>query len=106
MSDYKKREQERDFRERDILFSKSIKAGHRIYYFDVKKTFRDDYFFTITESKRSFKDEGGEMPVAVLEKHKIFLYEEDFDKFTDAMQEILDYIRTHKDGISTSDDDE
>ena len=75
-----------------MLFSKVIKAGSRVYYIDVKKSKKEDLYITITESKRvSLKDE--EIPR--YEKHKLFLYKEDFDKFKDALNEAIDY--THKD---------
>ena len=83
--------EERQF-EKDMLFSKVIKAGSRVYYIDVKKSKKEDLYITITESKRvSLKDE--EIPR--YEKHKLFLYKEDFDKFKDALNEAIDY--THKD---------
>ena len=83
--------EERQF-EKDMLFSKVIKAGSRVYYIDVKKSKKEDLYITITESKRiSQKDE--EIPR--YEKHKLFLYKEDFDKFKDALNEAIDY--TNKD---------
>ncbi|MDR0845242.1 MAG: PUR family DNA/RNA-binding protein [Tannerella sp.] len=79
--------------DREIIYSKAIKAGKRIYYIDVKKNLRNDYFIAITESKKSLSGEG----VPTYEKHKIFLYKEDFDKFIDGLTEIVDYIRILKD---------
>lgn len=58
------------------IYSQRIKAGKRTYFFDVKSTRSNDYYLTITESKKRFKDEG-----FYYEKHKIFLYKEDFNKF-------------------------
>ena len=79
--------EERPF-EKDMMFSKVIKAGSRVYYIDVKKSKKDDMYITITESKRvSQKDE----EVPRYEKHKLFLYKEDFEKFKDALNEAIDY---------------
>lgn len=75
----------------DILFSKTVRAGKRMYYIDVKRDRRDEYYLSITESKR-LKDVGdAEHPV--FEKHKLFLYREDLEKFQYAFNEALDYIR-------------
>ena len=79
-----------DLRESDIVFSKTIKAGKRIYYLDVKKNKRDELFLAITESKK-IVNEGLSLPVQ-FEKHKIFLYKEDFDKFQEALNETLRFI--------------
>lgn len=70
------------------VFSKAIRAGKRTYFFDVKSTRNDEYYLTITESKRRFEDDGN----PVFEKHKIFLYREDFEKFMDSLKEIFDFI--------------
>jgi hypothetical protein len=75
----------------DIVFFKKINAGKRIYYIDVKRNKKDDLFLTITESKKVFNNEKPEE--AMFEKHKIFLYKEDFDKFVTALNESLEYIR-------------
>ena len=77
--------------DKEIVFSKSIKAGKRMYYLDVKKDRRDDLFLSITESKRKSVTEEGQF---IFEKHKIFLYKEDFDKFEAAFKEALDFMRT------------
>ncbi|MFT4779832.1 MAG: hypothetical protein ACJAU0_001699 [Flavobacteriales bacterium] len=74
---------------RDDLFSKAVRAGKRTYFFDVKSTKGNDLYLTITESKRRFSDDG----VSQYEKHKLFLYKEDFDKFADGLQETVDRIR-------------
>ena len=76
--------------DKEIVFSKSIKAGKRMYYLDVKKDRRNDLFLSITESKRKSVTEEGQF---IFEKHKIFLYKEDFDKFEAAFKEALDYMR-------------
>ena len=75
----------------DIVFFKKVNAGKRIYYIDVKRNKKDELFLSITESKKVFNDEKSEE--AVFEKHKIFLYKEDFDKFTNALNESLEYIK-------------
>lgn len=76
---------------REELFSKGVRAGKRTYFFDVRSTRGNDFYLSITESKRKFSTNENEKPF--FEKHKIFLYREDFDKFLDGMQEALDYIR-------------
>lgn len=76
-------------REKAELYSKRVRAGKRTYFFDVKSTRGNDYYLTITESKRRFKDDG-----FVYEKHKIFLYKEDFDKFIEALKEVVDHVKT------------
>jgi hypothetical protein len=78
---------------RDAYFSKRIRAGKRTYYFDVKATRGNDYYLTITESKRK-PGESEDRPM--FEKHKIFLYKEDFDKFAEGFQEALGYIRQRR----------
>ena len=75
---------------REEVYSKAVRAGKRTYFFDVKSTRSDEFYFTITESKKR-TDNGGRVQY---EKHKIFLYKEDFDKFSDAMIEIIDYIKS------------
>lgn len=77
--------------DREILFSKAIRAGKRIYYFDVRKSKRDDMFLAITESKKIISGEDNSTSVS-FEKHKIFLYEEDFDKFVNGLQEAMRFI--------------
>lgn len=73
-------------KERDEIFSKKIRAGKRTYFFDVKSTRGSDYYITITESKKNF--EGSYV------KHKIFLYKEDFNKFMEAFNETVNYVKT------------
>ena len=70
------------------IFSKAVRAGKRTYFFDVKATRNDEYYLTITESKKRF-DEDGKFH---FEKHKLFLYKEDFQKFMDGAKEVIDYI--------------
>ena len=76
--------------DKEILYSKAIKAGKRIYYLDVKRNQKDDLFVAITESK---KVQSKESTTISFEKHKIFLYKEDFDKFIEGMADVVAYIR-------------
>lgn len=72
----------------DSVYSKRIRAGkRRTYFFDVRATKGNDYFLTITESRKRFDDNG-------YDRHKIFLYKEDFNKFVKAMQEAVDFVKT------------
>ena len=77
--------------DKEIVFSKSIKAGKRIYYLDVKKNRKDEMFLAITESKKVITGEGDDSQVS-FEKHKIFLYQEDFQKFMDGLTEAIGFI--------------
>ena len=74
---------------RDEIFSKVVRAGKRTYFLDVKTTRKNDYYLTITESKKRFNRDGRHY----FEKHKVFLYKEDFDKFTENLQEVIDFIK-------------
>jgi len=73
---------------RDEIFSEKVKAGKRTYFFDVKATRSNDYYLTITESKKRFKEDG-----FTYEKHKIFLYKEDFNKFMDALINTVNHVK-------------
>ena len=77
--------------EREEIFSKSVRAGKRTYFFDVKTTRRNDYYLTLTESKKRFNRDGR----FYFEKHKIFLYKEDFEKFVDGLTETIKYIKAN-----------
>ena len=77
--------------DKEIVFSKAIKAGKRIYYLDVKKNRKDEMFLAITESKKIVSSEGDDSQVS-FEKHKIFLYKEDFEKFTNGLQQAIQFI--------------
>lgn len=77
--------------ERNDLFSRSIRAGKRTYFFDVKSTKSNEYYLTMTESKKRFTDDGK----FTYEKHKIFLYKEDFEKFMEALNEAVGYINAN-----------
>ena len=73
---------------RDEIYSERVKAGKRTYFFDVKATRSNDYYLTITESKRKPKDDG-----FFYEKHKIFLYKEDFNKFVNALNSTVGHVK-------------
>lgn len=81
MDDYLKKEQKE-------IFSERVRAGKRTYFFDVKATRSNDYYLTITESKRRYKDDG-----YTYEKHKIFLYKEDFNKFVTALNQTVNHVK-------------
>lgn len=74
--------------ERNEIFSERVRAGKRTYFFDVKATRSNDYYLTITESKRRYKDD-----TYTYEKHKIFLYKEDFNKFVKALNESVNHVK-------------
>lgn len=73
------------------IWSKPVRAGKRTYFFDVKATKGNDYYLTITESKRKV-DPSGHFSY---DKHKIFLYKEDFEKFAEGLEEVINYIKTN-----------
>lgn len=74
------------------IHTQVVRAGKRTYFFDVKSTRNDEYYLTITESKKRYSEQGK----FHFEKHKIFLYKEDFDKFADCLQDVVDYIRSNQ----------
>ena len=74
--------------EREEIFSRSVRAGRRTYFFDVRSTRAEDYYMTITESKKFSHDDG----TAHYKKHKIYLYKEDFDDFATSLKEVADFI--------------
>lgn len=73
------------------IFSQSIRAGKRTYFFDVKETRDGEYYLTITESKRRFNKEQEKI---FFEKHKLFLYKQDFEKFSNGLKTAIDFIET------------
>ena len=75
----------------DILFSRTVKAGQRIYYIDVKQNRKGEMYLSITESKKMFSGEQPEQQVSY-EKHKIFLFREDFAKFREAFDEAIGFV--------------
>ncbi|MFT5251318.1 MAG: hypothetical protein ACI87N_000295 [Flavobacteriales bacterium] len=83
---------ENDMLEKEEIFSKVLRAGRRTYFFDVRATKADDYYITITESKK-FTEEDGSFH---FKKHKIYLYKEDFSAFTEILEEMTSYVLNHK----------
>ncbi len=83
-------------REREDVFSKAVKAGKRTYFFDVKETKQGEKYLTITESKRKFNGDDGSF---TYEKHKIFLYKEDYAKFQNALNGVINFIETGEEPI-------
>ena len=86
--------------DKNDIHSTAVRAGKRTYFFDVKATRNDDYYITITESKRRQGEE------ASYEKHKIFLYREDFNKFKMGLAEAIDYIVEHKGEVEPREEDD
>jgi len=82
------------------IFSKLVRAGKRTYFFDVKSTKRNEYYLTITESKKRYDDSG----LSFFEKHKIFLYQEDFDNFMENFNEVISYIKDNQPEITPRED--
>ena len=78
---------------REDIFSNAVRAGKRTYFFDVKATKSNQYYLTITESKRRFNAEQGKF---FYEKHKVFLYQEDFEKFSEGLKSAIAYIETRQ----------
>jgi len=74
---------------REEVYTKIIRAGNRTYFLDVKSTRKNDLYLTITESKKRFNKDGK----FFYEKHKLFLYQEDFDKFSDGLEDVFSFIR-------------
>ena len=83
---------ENDMLEKEEIFSKVLRAGRRTYFFDVRSTKADDYYITITESKK-FTEEDGSFH---FKKHKIYLYKEDFSAFAEILEEMTSYVLNHK----------
>ena len=80
---------------REEIYTRVVRAGKRTYFFDVKATRKEDYYLTITESKKRLGKEGK----VFYEKHKIFLYKEDFDKFTDGLKDVVGFISNGKEEL-------
>lgn len=89
-----------DNKEGNEIFSKSVRAGKRTYFFDVKSTRGNDFYLTITESKKRFVEDGK----FKYEKHKLFLYKEDFEKFVEGLNETIVKINELKTEGIISDD--
>ena len=90
-----KRKKDFEKKDNEIVYSKAIKAGRRIYYLDVKKSRNDDLFIAITESKKKVSGTDQNMQVS-FEKHKIFLYKEDFQKFVEGLEDVIEFIKKEK----------
>ena len=94
-----------DVNDKEIVFSQSIKAGKRIYYLDVKKNRKDEMFLAIIESKKVVMGEGDDSQVS-FEKHKIFLYKEDFEKFMNGLQQAIGFIQEQQGSYARHNDNE
>jgi|ERR1035437_3083223 hypothetical protein len=94
-----KRKFEIEKKDNEIIYSKAIKAGTRIYYLDVRKSKTDELFLAITESKRKVVGHQ-ETAQVTYEKHKIFLYKEEFDKFIEGLQDVVSFINRKQDEIT------
>ena len=84
--------------DKEEIFSKRIPAGKRTYFFDVKATRGNELYLTVTESKKRVRDDGS----FFYDKHKIFLYQEDFEKFLDGINEAIAYIQENSSGTTTN----
>jgi hypothetical protein len=94
MEDNEKTDRDRDRdRDKEEIFSRTVRAGKRTYFFDVKATIAEEQYLTITESKRRFNNEQGKF---FYEKHKLFLYREDFEKFINGLNDAIEFIQTGK----------
>jgi lipopolysaccharide export LptBFGC system permease protein LptF len=102
--DVEKKKFEIEKKDNEIIYSKAIKAGKRIYYLDVKKSRNEDLFLAITESKKKVIGHEDDVQVTY-EKHKIFLYKEDFDKFIEGLQDVVGFINREQ-GVATPRSDE
>lgn len=83
---------ENDMLEKEEIFSKVLRAGRRTYFFDVRATKAEDYYITITESKKFTEDDGS----FHFKKHKIYLYKEDFVAFSEILEEMTNYVLNNK----------
>ncbi len=90
--DSKEERKKPDERFRQEIYSKVIRAGKRTYFFDVKSTRNNEYYLTITESKKKFSENGK----FHYEKHKVFLYQEDFEKFTESLEDVVQFIHENQ----------
>ena len=84
--------EEKKYNAADDIYSKILRAGRRTYFFDVRSTKADDYYLTVTESKKFTHDDGS----FHYQKHKIYLYKEDFREFNEMLRAATDYILTEK----------
>ena len=88
---------ENDSGGREEVYTKIVRAGNRTYFLDVKSTRKNDLYLTITESKKRFNKDGK----FFYEKHKLFLYPEDFEKFSDGLEDVFSFIRSSDTGVSS-----
>lgn len=88
--------------DQEIYYSKEIKAGKRIYYLDMKRSRFGDYYLAITESKKAVTEDDKSNQIVTFEKHKIFVYKEDFSKFLEGIQELIELINIKNNGIDSS----
>ncbi|MDR2129923.1 MAG: PUR family DNA/RNA-binding protein [Odoribacteraceae bacterium] len=84
-----------DLNEREEVYTNAVKAGKRTYFFDVKATRNGDYYLTITESKKKFDKDGSPN----YEKHKLFLYKEDFEKFVEGLNDAIGVVKAALGGV-------
>ncbi|MDR2414203.1 MAG: PUR family DNA/RNA-binding protein [Odoribacteraceae bacterium] len=84
-----------DLNDREEVYTNAVKAGKRTYFFDVKATRNGDYYLTITESKKKFDKDGAPN----YEKHKVFLYKEDFEKFVDGLNDAIGVVKAALGGV-------
>lgn len=92
---------ESEFEGGEEVYSNAVRAGRRTYFFDVKATRNDDYFITITESRKKQGKDGN----FFFDKHKLYLYKEDFEKFSDGLDDVVSFIKTNKPEFFTEDED-
>ena len=98
-----KKKNDAERKENDIVYSRAIKAGKRIYYLDVKRSKNNDFFVAITESKKKvFGADDNDVQVTY-EKHKIFLYKEDFDKFIEGLEDVVGFVKQEKPFVNQAD---
>ncbi len=83
---------EKKYVEQEEIYSQTMRAGRRTYFFDVRETKAGDYYLTITESKKFSSDDGS----FYFKKHKIYLYKEDFEEFTEKLQKATDFVVQEK----------
>jgi Protein of unknown function (DUF3276) len=100
MSEEQARQEEGNYGNQNEFFSKPVRAGKRTYFFDVKATRSNDQYLTITESKKRMNQDGK----FFYEKHKIFLYKEDFEKFSEGLTEAIAYIKANSPAQENSSD--
>jgi len=98
------RKEDPEHREKEIAYSRTVKAGKRIYYLDVKRSRNEDLYLSLTESKKKVSGDP-ENPDVSYEKHKIFLYREDLSKFTEALIDVIRFMQDNDSPELSSDPD-